>query len=43
MGFEDPAEVTGSEDFVLSEFRRIRDNIKNDFHDFYTTQIKPSL
>lgn len=43
MGFEDPAEVTGSEDFVLSEFRRIRDNIKNDFHDFYKNQIKPSL
>src|SRR5210317_2107821 len=25
IGFEDPAEVTGSEEFILSEFRRIRD------------------
>ena len=31
IGFEDPAEVTGSDDFILSEFRRIRDEIKSDF------------
>ena len=42
MGFEDPAEVTGSESFVLSEFRRIRDEIKRDFGSFYENQINPS-
>ncbi len=40
MGFEDPAEVTGSEDFVLSEFRRIRDEIKRDFTKFYNENLK---
>ncbi len=35
IGFEDPAEVTGTEEFILSEFRRIRDKIKCDFTDFY--------
>lgn len=35
IGFEDPAEVTGTEEFILSEFRRIRDEIKRDFERFY--------
>ena len=35
LGFEDPAEVTGTEEFILSEFSRIRDEIKRDFTDFY--------
>jgi len=34
-GFEDPAQVTGTEEFVLSEFRRIRDEIKKEFEKFY--------
>lgn len=37
IGFEDPAEVTGSEEFVLSQFERIRDEIKRDFKKFYNT------
>ena len=40
IGFEDPAEVKGSEEFVLSEFRRIRDEIERDFGQFYTDKIK---
>ena len=32
MGFEDPSHAKGSEEFILSEFYRIRDQIKNDFH-----------
>ncbi|MFP4664875.1 MAG: arsenate reductase ArsC [Bacteroidales bacterium] len=40
IGFEDPAEVTGSEDFILSEFRRIRDEIKRDFTKFYNDNVK---
>lgn len=43
IGFEDPAEVTGNEDFILSEFRRIRDEIKKDFQKFYNEHIKPVL
>jgi len=37
IGFEDPAEVIGSEAFILSEYRRIRDEIKRDFSEFYNT------
>ncbi len=40
IGFDDPAEVKGTEQFVLSEFRRIRDEIKNRFHDFYLSKLK---
>jgi arsenate reductase len=40
IGFEDPAEVVGSDEFILSEFRRIRDEIKRDFGRFYHEQIK---
>lgn len=39
IGFEDPAKVTGTDDFVLSEFRRIRDEIKQRFSEFYITEI----
>jgi arsenate reductase len=40
MGFEDPSHVTGSEDFILSEFRRIRDLIRKEFWDFYIKNLK---
>jgi len=35
MGFEDPSNAMGSEDFIVSEFRRIRDKIKSEFYEFY--------
>lgn len=35
IGFDDPAEAIGTEEFVFSEFRRIRDGIKRDFSKFY--------
>ncbi len=40
IGFEDPADATGTEDEILSEFRRIRDEIKNDFYKFYEGNLK---
>ena len=40
MGFEDPSHVKGSEDFIMSEFRRVRDMIKNEFKDFYNKKLK---
>lgn len=35
IGFEDPAEATGTEEEVLSIFRRIRNEILRDFYAFY--------
>jgi arsenate reductase len=35
FGFEDPSNATGSEKFIMSEFRRIRDEIKTTFYTFY--------
>jgi len=40
IGFEDPADATGTEEEILSEFRRIRDEIKNDFYKFYEENLK---
>jgi arsenate reductase len=37
LGFEDPNRITGPDDFVLDEFRRIRDEIKKEFRHFYQT------
>lgn len=39
LGFDDPSEVTGTPDFVLEEFRRVRDEIKKRFAEFYVTEI----
>ena len=35
IGFEDPAEAEGNEEGVLNVFRKIRDEIKTDFYEFY--------
>lgn len=43
MGFEDPSHKTGSEEFVMSEFYRIRNLIKERLFAFYNSQIKISL
>ena len=40
LGFVDPAAATGSEEVVLSVFRRVRDEIKIKFTDFYNQEIK---
>lgn len=34
IGFDDPAAITGDEEFVMNEFRRIRNEIKNGFYAF---------
>jgi arsenate reductase len=39
MGFEDPAEAVGTEDEVREIFRRVRDEIKNAFQEFYSTTV----
>lgn len=43
MGFEDPSKASGTNEFVMSEFRRVRDQIKNEFYRLYTNQIEPQL
>jgi len=35
MGFEDPSHMTGTDDYILSQFRRIRDEIRSAFYKFY--------
>jgi arsenate reductase len=40
IGFDDPAEATGTEAEILSEFRRIRDEIKRDFSNFHLQKVK---
>jgi len=39
FGFDDPAAITGDDEFVTSEFRRVRNEIKNRFFTFYTREI----
>ncbi|HEX2983868.1 MAG TPA: arsenate reductase ArsC [Ignavibacteriales bacterium] len=39
IGFEDPADASGSEEKILAVFRRVRDEIKEGFYKFYTQDI----
>ncbi|MFI3279895.1 MAG: arsenate reductase ArsC [Rikenellaceae bacterium] len=36
IGFDDPSHAVGSPEFIESEFRRVRDEIKERFYQFYT-------
>ena len=40
IGFDDPAEATGTEDEIYAVFRRVRDEIRKSFEKFYEEQIK---
>ena len=37
IGFDDPSKVIGSQDYVISEFRRVRDEIRMAFYNLYLT------
>ncbi len=39
IGFEDPANAMGTEEEVLSVFRKVRNEIKKDFYQFYNEKI----
>jgi arsenate reductase len=39
IGFEDPTEATGTEEQILAVFRKVRDEIKSEFNDFYLRYI----
>ncbi len=40
IGFEDPSNATGTDEFVMSEFRRVRDEIRSRFFELYKAEIK---
>ena len=39
IGFDDPSEAQGSDEFIMGEFRRVRDEIKKQIAEFYVTEI----
>ena len=40
IGFDDPSEAAGSPEFIISEFHRVRDEIKARFYQFYIDHIQ---
>ena len=40
LGFEDPSEIKGEEEKVLYEFRKTRDEIKEQFTKFYNDNLR---
>lgn len=40
IGFDDPSDANGSDEFVASEFRRVRDEIIVRFKKFYNDELK---
>jgi arsenate reductase (thioredoxin) len=43
IGFDDPSDARGTDDVVMAEFRRVRDEIRNRFYEFYTARLLPQL
>jgi len=39
IGFDDPSHATGTPEFIMSEFYRVRDEIKEAFYKLYIEQI----
>jgi len=40
IGFDDPADAVGTEDEIMSVYRRVRGEIKRDFYNFYKNNLK---
>ena len=40
IGFDDPSHATGTDEFIWSEFIRVRDEIKASFRKFYEDNLK---
>ena len=40
IGFDDPADAVGSEEEVMTVYRRVRDEIKRDLYEFYQKELK---
>ena len=40
MRFDDPSHAVGTDEFIWNEFRRVRDEIKTMFYQFYLENLK---
>lgn len=40
IGFEDPAEAIGTDEEIMTTFRKVRNEIKRDFHKFYEEYLR---
>jgi len=40
MGYDDPSHAVGNDEFIWSEFIRVRDQIKEGFYKFYVENLK---
>jgi len=43
IGFDDPSHAKGSDEFIMSEFYRVRDEIRDRFYQLYVDDIEPEL
>jgi len=43
IGFDDPSHVTGTDEYIWSEFIRVREEIREAFLKLYNEHIKPAL
>ncbi len=43
IGFDDPSHVIGTEEYIHSEFIRVRDEIRESFYKLYKEEIEPQL
>jgi inosine/xanthosine triphosphate pyrophosphatase family protein len=43
MGFYDPSFTTGTDEQILAEFRRVRDQIHKRFEAFYRLELLPDM
>ncbi len=43
IGFDDPSYAEGTEEHIMSEFYRVREEIRQAFYKLYTEEIKPQL
>ena len=41
IGFDDPSDAVGTDEFVWSEYIRVRDEIKEAFYKLYVKEIEP--
>jgi len=43
IGFDDPAEAVGSDAEVTAVFRRVREEIRRGFREFYERELRPAM
>lgn len=41
IGFDDPADAVGTPEEIFPVYRRVRDEIRDGFYEFYVSRIKP--